>query len=163
MGLSFPKHNSLSSVGIRWFRLGIPGDSGYFVWGVPAILGSIFPKAMPRSAHRAFIEREVIWLSEDRRLELPNSFGQSALDLTLEPGKSTHLWAAVGARGQLQILSPKSELSRLREALEAPLDAEQVSWDASGDSHVGTLRRLAAFLRVTCRRRTRGNLRLGCV
>lgn len=102
----------------------------------------------------------VVKLDEQRRLEVPRSFFEP-LDVKIVAGESFDLWALNADSNHLQILSPDSTLSKLRDRLENKSLDLNIAWDAGGDAQVTRYRQISAFLRLSCRPRTSGaNVRI---
>ncbi|MFZ0828442.1 MAG: hypothetical protein WAO02_13565 [Verrucomicrobiia bacterium] len=105
--------------------------------------------------------REVVYVDEQRRIEIDPSFIQSSLGVKLSPGESTSLWAFIGSGRQLQLLAPGSELAKIRDQYEAGAIGGQLPWDAGGDRTADIMRKLGSLLRITCSREpSRRKLRL---
>jgi hypothetical protein len=100
----------------------------------------------------------LVWIDNQRRIDVSREPVSSALDLKINRGETVYVWGLSGVENQLQLLPPKSQLSRLRDRLEKESGKNHVSWDAGGgDVDVTTYRQLEGFFRVACRARKSGN------
>jgi len=115
--------------------------------------------ARKRRKNNGAVGSTLIWIDNQRRVDVSREPVSSALDLKINAGETIHVWALPGAENQLQLFPPNSELAQLRDLLllEKGLGGKTVSWDAGEDADVRTYRQLEGFFRVACRLRKSGN------
>jgi len=90
------------------------------------------------------------WVDEDRRITIDAGILESAFNIKLRSGQTIHLWAVLGATGQVQLLPPSSELAQQRESYSKVSSPQQLPWDASSGKKAGLFRQLSAISQVSC-------------
>src|SRR6266446_340338 len=98
----------------------------------------------------------LVWIDNQRRVDVDREAISTALNLKVRPGEKTDVWAVLSSQNQLQLIPAESELSKLRNRLDQE-STEKVRWDAGGHADVATYRQLEGFFRVSCRLRKSGN------
>jgi DNA-binding transcriptional regulator/RsmH inhibitor MraZ len=98
--------------------------------------------------------KETVRIDKQRRFYVTRRLLQ-ACDLKVPAGKTVSFWVAVGDSGQLQLLSPDSKLSKLRDEFDEN-SRQFADESAGGDDETQAYRRIQSFLRATCHARTPG-------